>query len=92
MVRFETTLFLRQDPLTLEVVTESVSDDLQQIFVGVREAQHKRFVNIFEINSSLLHDLLLGAGCRVIKFVHPVRRTLLVKVHGTSQEYACPIN
>ena len=36
MVRSETTLFLRQDPHALAVLTEAESDDLQQYFTGVR--------------------------------------------------------
>ena len=32
----ETTLFLRQDPHALAVLTDAVSDDLQQYFAGVR--------------------------------------------------------
>ena len=35
-VRWETTLFLRQDPHALTVLAEAASDDLQQYLAGVR--------------------------------------------------------
>lgn len=35
MVRSETTLFLRQDPHKLDVVTEVASDDVQQYLASV---------------------------------------------------------
>ena len=47
MIRSETTLFLRQDPHALTVLTEAASDDLHQYLAGVRYQRDIPVVAVF---------------------------------------------
>ena len=52
-VRSETTLFLRQDPNALAVLTEAANDDLQQYLAGGRHERDYIIVDYFDTLLSL---------------------------------------